>query len=188
MQVAIPCTIMRGGTSRGPFFLASDFPEDMSAKERVLLAVMGTGNATQIDGIGGGSSLTNKAAIVSRSSHPEADIDYLFAQVSVDHRMVDFAPSCGNMLSAVVPFAIENGLVTVSNDETRVRVHNVNTSSIIEVVLPTPNGYFDYDGNAAIDGVEGHSRSDPAELPECSGHQNRQVAPHRKPARYLRRY
>lgn len=155
MQVAIPCTMMRGGTSRGPFFLASDLPEALSAKERVLLAVMGTGNTTQVDGIGGGSSLTNKAAIVSRSSHPEADIDYLFAQVSVSQHMVDFTPSCGNMLSAVVPFAIENGLVSISNDETCVRVHNVNTSSIIEVVLPTPNGRFEYDGSAAIDGVEG---------------------------------
>ena len=154
-QTAIPCTMMRGGTSRGPYFLANDLPRDPTLREQVLMAVMGSGNAQQIDGIGGGTSISSKVAIVSVSNHPQADIDYLFAQVSVDDMSVDLAPSCGNILSGVGPFAIESGLVNTSLDETLVRVRNVNTDSLIEVVVKTPNGQVEYDGNTAIDGVEG---------------------------------
>ncbi len=154
-QTSIPCTMMRGGTSRGPFFLANDMPRDPALRDEVLLAVMGSGNAQQIDGIGGGTTLTSKVAIVSVSKHPDADVDYLFAQVSVDQHSVDTAPSCGNMLAGVGPFAIESGLVSAEDGETLVRVRNVNTDSFIEVVVQTPDGKVEYDGDTRIDGVEG---------------------------------
>jgi hypothetical protein len=155
MQTAIPCTMMRGGTSRGPYFLATDLPADWATREQVLLAAMGSPNAQQIDGIGGGTSLTSKAAIVSRSSHPTADVDYLFAQVGIDRLHVDIGPSCGNILAGVGPFAIDAGLVTPTGDETVVRVRNVNTDKLIEVCVRTPGGQVEYEGNTRIDGVEG---------------------------------
>lgn len=154
-QTAIPCTMMRGGTSRGPYFLASDLPDDRATQERVILAAMGSGNALQINGIGGGSSLTSKVAIVSQSQHPDADVDFLFAQVSVEESIVDTSPSCGNILSGVGPFAIEKGLVPADVEETLVRVRNINTNSFIEAVVKTPNGIVEYDGDASIDGVDG---------------------------------
>ncbi|RDE19845.1 4-oxalomesaconate tautomerase [Motiliproteus coralliicola] len=155
IQTAIPCTMMRGGTSRGPYFLANDLPRDPELRDQVLLAVMGSGHAQQIDGIGGGSSLSSKVAVVSVSQHPDADIDYLFAQVSVDEKSVDLSPSCGNILSGVGPFAIESGLVNADDEQTRVRVRNVNTDSMIELVVQTPGGQVDYEGETRIDGVEG---------------------------------
>ena len=155
IQTTIPCTMMRGGTSRGPYFLANDLPRDPELRDQVLMVVMGSGHAQQIDGIGGGSSLSSKVAIVSVSKHPDADIDYLFAQVSVDQKTVDTSPSCGNMLAGVAPFAIESGLVNADDGETRVRVRNVNTDSFIEVVVQTPDGQVDYDGDTSIDGVQG---------------------------------
>lgn len=157
MQTAIPCTIMRGGTSRGPFFLANDLPLEWDACEKVLLAAIGSADSQHINGIGGGTSLTSKVAIVSVSKHPEADIDYLFAQVSVDEMIVDTSPSCGNMMAGTAPFAIENGLVSVTIPETTVKVRNVNTDSIVEVVVQTPRGAVEYEGRAAIDGVNGTS-------------------------------
>ena len=155
MQTAIPCTMMRGGTSRGPYFLATDLPADWATQEQVLLAAMGSPNAQQIDGIGGGTSLTSKAAIISRSSHSHADVDYLFAQVGIDRLHVDIAPSCGNILAGVGPFAIDAGLVMPAGDETVVRVRNVNTDKLIEVRVRTPNGQVEYEGNTRIDGIEG---------------------------------
>ncbi|WP_428243619.1 4-oxalomesaconate tautomerase [Gynuella sp.] len=155
MQTAIPCTMMRGGTSRGPYFLATDLPDDWATQEQVLLAAMGSPNRQQIDGIGGGTSLTSKAAILSRSSHPQADVDYLFAQVGIDRLYVDIAPSCGNILAGVGPFAIDAGLVEATEDETIVRVRNVNTDKLIEVRVKTPNGQVEYEGDTRIDGVEG---------------------------------
>lgn len=154
-QTAIPCTIMRGGTSRGPYFLASDLPQDRVIQDRVLSAAMGSGNSMQVNGVGGGFTLTSKTAIVSPSEHPDADIDYLFAQVSVDETSVDVGPSCGNILSGVGPFAIEKGLVAAQEGETTVRVRNLNTNSFIEVVVKTEQGEVVYDGDTAIDGVPG---------------------------------
>lgn len=155
MQTSIPCTMMRGGTSRGPYFLANDLPRDWETQEQVLLAAMGSCTAQQIDGIGGGTSLTSKAAVISVSDHPNADIDYLFAQVSIDDMSVDTAPSCGNILSGAAPFAIESGLVRAEVGETLVRVRNLNTDSLIEVIVQTPGGFVEYDGDTRIDGVEG---------------------------------
>ncbi len=108
---SIPCVLMRGGTSRGPYFLASDLPADPAARDEVLLQVMGSGHELQVDGIGGGHPLTSKVAIVSPSRVPGADVDYLFAQVNVRERFVDISPNCGNMLAGVGPFALEAGLV-----------------------------------------------------------------------------
>jgi 4-oxalomesaconate tautomerase len=154
-QRAIPCLYMRGGTSRGPYFLASDLPLDPAVRDRVLLAAMGSPDVRQIDGIGGSDTLTSKVAIVSPSTHAGIDVDYLFAQVSIDRAFVDTAPSCGNMLAGVGPFAIERGLVRVAADETRVRIHNVNTQSRIEAIVQTPAGTITYEGSQTIDGVPG---------------------------------
>lgn len=151
----IPCVLMRGGTSRGPFFLEQDLPAEPAARDRVLLAAMGSPHLLQLDGLGGGNSLTSKVAIVSRSSRPDADVDYLFAQVAVERAHVDLGPNCGNMLSAVGPFAIEAGLVPARDGETPVRIHNRNTGALVEALVQTPGGIVAYDGATAIDGVAG---------------------------------
>jgi len=155
MLTGIPCMMMRGGTSKGPFFLASDLPEDVAQRDRVLLAVMGSEHIRQIDGIGGGDSLTSKAVIVSRSTRAGIDIEYLFAQVAVGGDTVDTAPNCGNMLAAVGPFAIERGLVGATSPETKLRIFNRNTGKIVEAIVQTPNGKVTYAGDTAIDGVPG---------------------------------
>ena len=146
---------MRGGTSKGPFFLASDLPEDVVQRDRTLLAVMGSEHIRQIDGIGGGDSLTSKAVIVSRSTRSGVDIDYLFAQVAVGGDTVDTAPNCGNMLSAVGPFAIERGLASATSPQTTLRIFNRNTGKIVEAIVQTPGGKITYAGDTAIDGVPG---------------------------------
>lgn len=146
---------MRGGTSRGAYFLEADLPSDPALRDRVLLAVMGSPHALQVDGMGGGHAQTSKVAIVSRATHPQADVDYLFAQVSVDRAKVDLSPNCGNMLAGVAPFAIEAGLVPAGNGETFVRIYNRNTRSLIDAVVQTPGGEVLYDGTASIDGVPG---------------------------------
>lgn len=154
-QTAIPCTLMRGGTSRGPYFLAEDLPSDIDSRDQTLISIMGSGNPQQIDGIGGGTTLSSKVAIISASDHPDADIDYLFAQVAVDQHSVDTSPSCGNMLSGVGPFAIDKGLIAAEDGETLIRVRNLNTNSFIELIVQTPNKQVQYDGDTHIDGVEG---------------------------------
>ncbi len=155
MQTRIPCVLMRGGTSKGPFFLAADLPEDPDLRDEVLLRVMGSPDMRQIDGLGGAEPLTSKVAIVSRSTREGADVDYLFAQVVVDRAFVDTGPTCGNMLSGIGPFAIERGLMPASDPETVVRIHLVNTGALIEAVIQTPGGEVTYEGGAAIDGVPG---------------------------------
>jgi 4-oxalomesaconate tautomerase len=154
-QVGIPCVLMRGGTSKGPFFLADDLPSEREALERVLLAAMGSPDTRQIDGIGGADTLTSKIAIISKSTRADAEIDYLFAQCSVDKAMVDFSPNCGNMLAAVGPYAIETGLVQPEAPTTRVRIHNVNTGAVIVATIQTPDGRVNYEGTASIHGVPG---------------------------------
>jgi 4-oxalomesaconate tautomerase len=155
MQTRIPCALMRGGTSRGPFFVASDLPADPKQRDEVLLAVMGSPHDYQVDGIGGANPLTSKVAIISKSRYPGADVDYLFAQVLVTEKLVDTKPNCGNMLVAVGPFAIEAGLVPPRHPETTVRIFNVNTEALVESIVQTPGGHVTYEGDAAIDGVPG---------------------------------
>lgn len=152
---SIPCILMRGGTSKGPYFKGADLPADPQARDRVLLAAMGSPDKRQIDGLGGSDTLTSKVAIVTPSTREGVDVDYLFAQVSVDQPVVDVAPSCGNMLSGVGPFAIETGMVKAQQGETPVVIYNVNTDSRIEAVVQTPGGVVTYDGDTAIDGVPG---------------------------------
>ena len=155
MEIEISCVLMRGGTSRGPFFLADDLPEETALRDDALLSVMGSPHELQINGIGGGNSLTSKVAIVSRSADPDCDVDYLFAQVSVADRVVDTRPNCGNMLAAVGPYAIERGLVGVTGDKTVVRIRNVNTGVRVQAIICTPNGAVSYEGDTRIDGVPG---------------------------------
>lgn len=151
----IPCVLMRGGTSRGPFFLAADLPDNPSQRDVALLSIMGSGHPLQIDGIGGGNPVTSKVAIIGPSTVEGADIDYLFAQVRTDRQYVDYSPNCGNMLAAVGPFAIEAGLVEGHENHTVVRIHNVNTGKLIEAKVPTRGGEVIYLGDASIDGVPG---------------------------------
>lgn len=151
----IPCVLMRGGTSKGPVFLASDLPTRSEERDEMLLDAMGSGHELEIDGIGGGSPQTSKVAIVSRSDHPDADVDYLFVQVMVSQRRVDTAPNCGNMLCAVGPFAIDQGLVVAQNGVTQVRIRNLNTGTFICADVCTPDGKVTYEGDTAIDGVPG---------------------------------
>ena len=155
MITRIPASLYRGGTSKGPLILARDLPADRKTLDAVLLAAMGSPHKRQIDGIGGAETLTSKIAVVSNSSRPNYDVDYLFVQVNPESPIVDYSSNCGNMLSAVGPFAIEMGLVTAQDPETRVKIFNINTNSTIEVILQTPGGEVTYDGNAQIAGVPG---------------------------------
>jgi len=155
MNRVIPCVLMRAGTSRGPFFLRDWLPADDSARDEALIGAIGASDLLQVDGVGGGSTLTSKVAIVSRSSQPGCDVDYLFAQVGVGDKSVDTRPNCGNMLSGVAPFAIEQGLVDAQDGETTVRVFNVNTRSRIDVTVLTPGRRVTYAGDTGIDGVAG---------------------------------
>ncbi|MGG5886285.1 4-oxalomesaconate tautomerase [Falsiroseomonas sp. HC035] len=156
LQTAIPCTFMRGGTSRGPYFLRGDLPADRDAAGRVLMAVMGSPDARQINGLGGATTLTSKTVMVSLAAPGEKQqVDYLFAQVSVDKAFVDWGPTCGNMLAGIGPFAIESGLVPAEDGETRVLIRAVNTGALIEAVVQTPGGRVTYDGDASIAGVPG---------------------------------
>jgi len=155
VQTKIPCVIMRGGTSRGPFFHLSDLPADTATRDAVLLSVMGSPHEIQVDGIGGSHSVTSKVAMISKSQRPGVDVDYLFAQVEINEQRVDTKPNCGNMLVAVGPFAIDQGLIPAKDGETLVRIYNVNTQSVVEAIVQTPGGEVNYEGTAAIDGVPG---------------------------------
>lgn len=151
----IPCVLMRAGTSRGPFFLKEWLPLDPAVRDQALIGAIGASDPLQLDGLGGNSTLNSKVAIVSRSTLPDCDLDYLFAQVGVGHQSVDTRPNCGNMLSGVAPFAIEQGLIEAQPGTTTVRIHNVNTGAKIEATVQTPGGRVTYEGSARIDGVAG---------------------------------
>ncbi len=148
---------MRGGTSRGPFFRAADLPSDIALRDRVLLAVMGSPDRRQIDGLGGAHPLTSKVGIVSQGSKPGVDLDFLFAQLQPDSDKVDTTPNCGNMLAAVVPFALETGMVKAQGETSTFRVLTVNTDMRCDITVQTPAGQVEYDGDARIDGVPGTS-------------------------------
>ncbi|SHJ36689.1 hypothetical protein SAMN05444404_1902 [Ruegeria lacuscaerulensis ITI-1157] len=154
-QTAIPYVFMRGGTSRGPYFRREDLPEDRDVLAEVLIAAMGAGHPLNIDGIGGGAAVTTKVAMLSRSNDGWAEVDYFFAQVAVTERLVDFKPTCGNILSGVGPAAIEMGLVEPVGDETEIRIRAVNTGARVVARVQTPGGLLDYDGDTAIAGAPG---------------------------------
>lgn len=155
MQTAIPCVLMRGGTSKGPYFHASDLPADREGISKVLMAAMGSPDVMQIDGIGGANFVTSKVAIVSPSNRDDADINYLFAQVQIEDAFVDFNPPCGNILSGIGPFAIQSGLVKAQDGTTTVRIYHENINALIEAIVETPGGQVNYEGGVAIDGVPG---------------------------------
>lgn len=146
---------MRGGTSKGGYFLADDLPADPVARDAILLRVMGSPDPRQIDGMGGADPLTSKVAVVRRSDRPGVDVDYLFLQVFVDRAIVTDAQNCGNILAGVAGFAIERGLVAAQDGTTRVRVFMDNTAQLADLTVQTPGGRVTYAGDARIDGVPG---------------------------------
>ena len=151
----IPCLLIRGGTSKGAYFEAKDLPTETGARDDLLLRIMGSPDPRQIDGIGGGHPLTSKVAVISPSEDPNADVDYLFLQVSVDKAEVSDSQNCGNLLAGVGPFAVERGLVTADTDRSRVRIRMVNSDSIATATFQTPGGDVQYAGDVGIDGVPG---------------------------------
>ena len=155
MQTSIPCMWMRGGTSKGGYFLAPDLPTDTARRDKILLAVMGSPDTRQIDGMGGADPLTSKVAVVSKSERPGIDVDYLFLQVWVDKAEVSDKQNCGNILAGVAPFAIERGLVRGCDEVTKVRIFMVNTNQTVVATVQTPGGKPEYAGTARIDGVPG---------------------------------
>lgn len=157
MQISIPTYFMRGGTSRGPFFRDSDLPSDIDLRDKVLLAVMGSPDINQIDGLGGAHPLTSKVGIVRLSNSPDHDLEFLFAQLQPNSTVVDTKPNCGNMLAAVVPFALECGMVKSQGDESTYRVLTLNTNMLCDITVKTPDGQITYEGDTKIDGVPGTS-------------------------------
>ena len=154
-QAAIPFLFLRGGTSRGPYLHRADLPEDRERLAEVLFAMIGAGHPLNIDGIGGGAAVTTKVAMLSPSDDDWAEVDYFFAQVGVEERLVDFRPTCGNILVGVGPAAIEMGLVAATGGATDVRIRAVNTGARVLAKVRTEGGAVVYDGDAAIDGVPG---------------------------------
>ncbi|MGH1471467.1 MAG: 4-oxalomesaconate tautomerase [Cellvibrionaceae bacterium] len=165
----IRCMWMRGGTSKGGFFLKSDLPIDTKERDEFLLSMMGSPDAVQIDGMGGADPLTSKVAIVSPSSRPGVDVDYLFLQVFVDQAIVTDAQNCGNILSGVGPFAIERGIVKAADYETSVNIFMENTEQVAIATVSTPKGKVSYQGDASIDGVPGTASSIPLNFQDTTG-------------------
>jgi len=155
MKYEIPCMILRGGTSKGAYLLEDDLPPAGPELDRLLLRLMGSPDLRQIDGLGGATSVTSKVAIVAPSVRPDADVEYLFAQVAVDKPMVSYAGNCGNILSGIGPFAVETGLVQTVSPVTKVRIFNRNTNKVIEAQIQTPDGAVRYSGDYRITGVPG---------------------------------
>jgi len=166
---ALPCTLMRGGTSKGLYLRASDLPAERATRDRVLLAAMGSPDLRQIDGVGGAHPLTSKVAVLSRPSRADADIDYLFLQVVVDKAEVSDQQNCGNILAGVGPWAIENGFVPALDGVTPVRIHMVNTANVAVAYVRTPAGVVEYEGDARIDGVPGTAAAIPIDFLDIAG-------------------
>jgi 4-oxalomesaconate tautomerase len=151
MGDGVRCMLMRGGTSKGAYFMAEDLPPDPAERDDLLLRIMGSPDARQIDGIGGAHPLTSKVAVISPSARADVDVDYLFLQVGVETAMVSDRQNCGNLLAGVGPFAVERGLVSAAP----VRIHMVNSGSVATASFPGADGVVDYDGDVAIAGVPG---------------------------------
>jgi len=177
MQTSIPCLLMRGGTSKGAYFIAEDLPGDPHLRDRVLLAALGSPDTRQIDGIGGGDALTSKVAIVKRSQRLGADVDYLFAQVLVDEARVDYGQNCGNILAGVGAFALERRLVPASPGRTPVRIFMENTGQLATAWVSTPDGRVRYEGETRIDGVPGSAAAVVIEFADLAGSSCGQLLP-----------
>ncbi|MFI8067762.1 4-oxalomesaconate tautomerase [Streptomyces sp. NPDC086033] len=169
MTEGVPCLLMRGGTSKGAYFLADDLPAEPASRDDLLLRIMGSPDERQIDGLGGAHPLTSKVAVISRSADPEADVDYLFLQVAVDGPEVSDRQNCGNILAGVGPFAVERGLVPAGEQETSVRIRMVNTGDHATATFPTPGGRVRYTGDAEISGVPGTAAPVVIEFPPGAG-------------------
>lgn len=169
MLKSISAALMRGGTSKGLYFLAADLPRDAGRRDPVLLAAMGSPDERQIDGVGGAHPLTSKVAVVSTSERGDADVDYLFLQVQVDKAEVSDGQNCGNILAGVGPFAIERGLVQAQRGETEVRIHMANTGGLCIAKVQTPGGQVEYEGEARIDGVPGSHAPVSLDFPDVAG-------------------
>lgn len=169
LPASAPCMWMRGGTSKGGYFLAEDLPVDIEARDAFLLRVMGSPDPRQIDGMGGADPLTSKVAVVRKSDRPNVDVDYLFLQVFVDQAIVTDAQNCGNILAGVGPFAIERGLIKAQDGITPVAIFMENTGQIATAQVPTPSGQVDYSGEASIDGVPGTSGAIPITFKDTAG-------------------
>ncbi|GHE99732.1 4-oxalomesaconate tautomerase [Streptomyces fumanus] len=165
----VRCMLMRGGTSKGAYFLADDLPTEETVRDELLLRVMGSPDPRQIDGLGGAHPLTSKVAVVSPSADPEADVDYLFLQVAVDEAVVSDRQNCGNLLAGVGPFAVERGLVPAGSGGTSVRIRMVNSGDIATATFPTPDGRVDYNGDTEISGVPGSAAAVVVEFPPRKG-------------------
>ncbi len=153
----IPTVIMRGGTSKGLILRSADLPEDPELRDQIILRIFGSPDASQIDGLGGGTSLTSKLILIHSSAHSDADISYTFGQVSLDQKVIDYQATCGNMTTAVGLYAAEEGFVNLTEPTTKVRLFNTNTSRIVIVEIPVENNEIQYDGEFKIDGVPGTS-------------------------------
>ncbi|MEM7377677.1 MAG: 4-oxalomesaconate tautomerase [Pseudomonadota bacterium] len=169
MTKGIPCSWIRGGTSKGAYFVASDLPADDAERDRLLLAILGSPDPRQIDGIGGADPLTSKVAIVSPPSRADADVDFLFLQVFVDKPVVTDAQNCGNILAGVAQFAVERGLLTARDGTTVARVHMLNSAQVAEVEIQTPGARVTWSGDAQIDGVPGSAAPVLQNFPEAAG-------------------
>ena len=169
MLTSIPVTWMRGGTSKGAYFDVTDLPEDPAARDLTLMAVMGSPDMRQIDGLGGAHPLTSKVAVISAATRDDADVDYLFLQVAVDRPEVSDAQNCGNILAGVGPWAIEHGYVRAADGTTPVRIHMVNSGGIAVAHVPTPGGAVEYEGDARIDGVPGTAAPIPLDFLNVAG-------------------
>ena len=169
MQTAIRCSVLRGGTSKGLYFLAEDLPSGRAVRDAVLLAAMGSPDEREIDGMGGGHPLTSKVAVVGRSDRGDADVDYLFLQVWPGRAEVSDNQNCGNLLAGVGPFALESGLVAAGPEHTDVRIWMENTSSLAVAHVQTPAGLVRYDGDARIDGVPGTHAPIPIDFLDIAG-------------------
>jgi 2-methylaconitate cis-trans-isomerase PrpF len=185
-ETAIQCSILRGGTSRGIFFRKEALPEEQPAVERILLNVFGSPDIRQINGLGGATSQTSKAAIIGPPSRPDADVDYTFAQVSVGTPVVDWGGNCGNISSAVGPYAIDTGLVPATGDLTTVRIHNTNTRQIIVASVPTRDGRAVIAGDYAIPGVPGTGARISLEFTEPAGSVTGRLLPTGRPRDVIR--
>jgi 4-oxalomesaconate tautomerase len=176
-QRAIACSVLRGGTSKGLYFHSRDLPEDVETRDAVLLAAMGSPDVREIDGMGGGHPLTSKVAVISPSTRPDVDVDYLFLQVWPDRAEVSDSQNCGNLLAGVGPFAIEEGIVAPQDGVTRVRIWMENTQSAAVARVETPGGIVNYAGTAHIDGVPGSSAPIPIEFLDVAGSTCGQLLP-----------
>jgi 4-oxalomesaconate tautomerase len=165
----VRCLLMRGGTSKGAYFLADDLPAEPALRDALLLRIMGSPDERQIDGLGGAHPLTSKVAVVSASDDPRAEVDYLFLQVAVDRTEVSDRQNCGNILAGIGPFAVERGLVAAGEAETSVGIRMVNTGDFATATFPTPGGRVDYTGNAEISGVPGTAAPVVIEFPAGAG-------------------